>query len=87
MDYKAIEEKWNAVWEKEGLHTFDRKNADNKYYVLEMFSYPSAGTQAKRAIPRLPTIAAWDTVQTSSAPTSTAFTPAPQSKLPIERLT
>ena len=41
MDYKAIEEKWNAVWEKEGLHTFDRKNADNKYYVLEMFSYPS----------------------------------------------
>lgn len=31
--------------------------------------------QAKRAIPRLPTIAAWDTVQTSSDPTSTAFTP------------
>lgn len=41
MDYKAIEKKWNDIWEKEGLHTFHREDADKKYYVLEMFSYPS----------------------------------------------
>ncbi|MBR6737186.1 MAG: leucine--tRNA ligase [Clostridia bacterium] len=42
MDMKAIEKKWQAKWEKDKLHVFDKKNIDNKYYVLEMFSYPSA---------------------------------------------
>lgn len=41
MDYKALDQKWNKRWEEGSLHTFDKKNADNKYYVLEMFSYPS----------------------------------------------
>lgn len=41
MDYLAIEKKWNKLWEESGLHTFNRDKADNKYYVLEMFSYPS----------------------------------------------
>ena len=41
MDYKAIEDKWNRIWEESGLHSFDKKNIDRKYYVLEMFSYPS----------------------------------------------
>ncbi len=41
MDYKAIEQKWNKIWEESSLHTFDKANADKKYYVLEMFSYPS----------------------------------------------
>ena len=42
MDYKAIEKKWQAKWEKDKLHNFDKKNIDKKFYVLEMFSYPSA---------------------------------------------
>lgn len=42
MDMKAIEKKWQAKWEKDKLNTFNRKNADKKYYCLEMFSYPSA---------------------------------------------
>ena len=42
MDYKAIEKKWQAKWEKDKLNNFDKKNADKKFYVLEMFSYPSA---------------------------------------------
>ncbi len=42
MDYKAIEKKWQAKWEKDKLNNFDKKNIDKKHYVLEMFSYPSA---------------------------------------------
>jgi leucyl-tRNA synthetase len=42
MDMRSVEKKWHEKWEKAGFHNFDRKNADKKYYVLEMFSYPSA---------------------------------------------
>ncbi|MBQ9513490.1 MAG: leucine--tRNA ligase [Clostridia bacterium] len=42
MDIKKIEKKWQAIWEKEKLNTFNPKNVDKKYYCLEMFSYPSA---------------------------------------------
>ena len=41
MDYKAIEKKWNEEWQKEGVDKFDRSRPEDKYYVLEMFSYPS----------------------------------------------
>ncbi len=41
MDQKAIEKKWQAVWEKSKLNNFDRKSDKPKLYVLEMFSYPS----------------------------------------------
>ena len=41
MDFISIEKKWNEIWEKSALHTFNNKNLDKKYYVLEMFSYPS----------------------------------------------
>ncbi len=41
MDMQAIERKWQAKWEKSKLNAFNKKNADNKLYVLEMFSYPS----------------------------------------------
>ena len=42
MDIKAIEKKWQAKWEKDKINNFDKKNVDKKFYVLEMFSYPSA---------------------------------------------
>ncbi len=42
MDMKKIEKKWQQNWEKEKLNNFNPKNVDNKYYCLEMFSYPSA---------------------------------------------
>ena len=41
MDYANIEKKWNEKWERDGLYRFDEKNLDKKYYLLEMFSYPS----------------------------------------------
>lgn len=42
MDFKIIEEKWQKRWEDTGL--FKVKNdieKNNKYYLLEMFAYPS----------------------------------------------
>lgn len=42
MDFKEIEKKWQAIWEKEKINSFNPKNKDKKYYCLEMFSYPSA---------------------------------------------
>ncbi len=41
MDMKSVESKWQAKWEKSKLNAFNKKNADKKLYVLEMFSYPS----------------------------------------------
>lgn len=41
MDHKAVEAKWKKYWEDKGVNTFDKSKADKKYYVLEMFSYPS----------------------------------------------
>ena len=41
MDVKAVESKWQARWEKNKEYAFNKKNADKKWYVLEMFSYPS----------------------------------------------
>ncbi len=42
MDMKSVEKKWQEKWEKSRLNVFNKKNADKKLYVLEMFSYPSA---------------------------------------------
>ena len=41
MDVKAVERKWQTRWEKNKSSVFNKKNADKKWYVLEMFSYPS----------------------------------------------
>lgn len=42
MDMLQIENKWRKKWENEKLYSFDKSRIDKKYYVLEMFSYPSA---------------------------------------------
>lgn len=41
MDYKAVEAKWKSYWDAHDTYRFHKENADKKYYVLEMFSYPS----------------------------------------------
>ncbi|MCH5152834.1 MAG: leucine--tRNA ligase [Clostridiales bacterium] len=41
MDKIAVEQKWNKLWNEQKVYKFDEKDVDNKYYVLEMFSYPS----------------------------------------------
>ena len=42
MDMKKVEPKWQEIWEKNKLYSFNKKNVDKKFYCLEMFSYPSA---------------------------------------------
>ena len=44
MDFVGIEKKWNEKWEKDNLYKFDDKKLDKKFYLLEMFSYPSAAS-------------------------------------------
>ena len=41
MDYKQLDKKWNAYWENNRCYGFNKKNADKKYYSLEMWPYPS----------------------------------------------
>ncbi|MBF4509560.1 MAG: leucine--tRNA ligase [Aeromicrobium sp.] len=40
-DPHSIEEKWQAVWESEGLYSVSEDASRPKKYVLEMFPYPS----------------------------------------------
>jgi len=37
-----IESKWQKKWEKEGLYKTPSKSSKNKFYILDMFPYPSA---------------------------------------------
>ncbi|MBS7304792.1 MAG: leucine--tRNA ligase [Eubacteriales bacterium] len=41
MDYVSIDKKWNKIWQETHLYDFKKDELDKKYYVLEMFSYPS----------------------------------------------
>ena len=41
MDYTKIEQKWQKKWQDTRLYSFDKSKLSDKYYVLEMFSYPS----------------------------------------------
>ncbi len=40
-DFKAIENKWQQRWEQEKTYKVTHKTGQPKYYVLEMFPYPS----------------------------------------------
>ncbi len=40
-DPKAVEAKWQSCWDKSGLFKVFEENDKKKYYLLEMFPYPS----------------------------------------------
>lgn len=42
MNFKTIEKKWQEIWKKNNTFNFNKNDLDNKEYILEMFSYPSA---------------------------------------------
>jgi leucyl-tRNA synthetase len=42
MDFKKIEQKWQKRWEKEKIFEVKEDKKKKKYYVLEMYPYPSA---------------------------------------------
>lgn len=42
MEYsKEIDKKWQEKWKKEGLYKYNPNNEKEKFYTMEMFSYPS----------------------------------------------
>ena len=41
MDFIGIEQKWQKKWADTKHYSFDKSKIKDKYYVLEMFSYPS----------------------------------------------
>ncbi len=41
MDFQKIEKKWQDRWEKKKVFEVDENSKKEKYYVLEMFPYPS----------------------------------------------
>ena len=43
-DHKKIEEKWQKVWEKEGVYKTPSSLSQDKKYILDMFPYPSGAT-------------------------------------------
>ncbi len=40
-DFKSIEVKWQNYWEKNKSFKAERDTSKKKYYLLEMFPYPS----------------------------------------------
>jgi len=40
-DVQSIEEKWQKKWEQEHIYNVEENGSKEKYYVLEMFPYPS----------------------------------------------
>ncbi len=42
FNHKAVEKKWQGVWQKDKLYFPDIDKSSNKYYNLWMFPYPSA---------------------------------------------
>lgn len=45
-DFKAIEAKWQERWEKSGVFRVSRDKLKKKFYLLEMFPYPSGKLHA-----------------------------------------
>lgn len=41
MNIKETEQKWQKYWDENNIYKFKKERADKKYYLLEMFSYPS----------------------------------------------
>lgn len=40
-NFKAIEKKWQKAWEESNIYKVEEDESKEKYYVLEMFPYPS----------------------------------------------
>lgn len=40
-EIKRIEEKWRTIWQERGVYKVENQSDKPKYYVLDMFPYPS----------------------------------------------
>ena len=41
FDHRAIEKKWQEKWERDALYKTTNTTEKPKYYILDMFPYPS----------------------------------------------
>ena len=42
MSYsKKVDQKWQKKWKEEGLYKYNPDSTKEKFYTMEMFSYPS----------------------------------------------
>ena len=48
-NFKAIEQKWQKKWQEEGTYKVEVDPSRPKFYVLDMFPYPSGAGQIGRA--------------------------------------
>jgi len=44
VDFNSIAKKWQDRWEKDKIFKVDEKSGKKKYYVLEMYPYPSSSS-------------------------------------------
>ncbi len=42
FNFKEIDEKWQKIWAREGLYNAIENSEKRKFYILDMFPYPSA---------------------------------------------
>lgn len=42
VDFQKIEKKWQKEWEKSGIFEVKEKKGKRKYFIMEMYPYPSA---------------------------------------------
>ena len=41
LDFKSIESRWKKIWKESELYKVSHKSDKPKFYVLDMFPYPS----------------------------------------------
>ena len=49
IDFKTVEKKWQQYWKESGLfHTPELPDPSCKFYLLEMYAYPSGDIHIPR---------------------------------------
>ena len=58
FDHRKIEPKWQKVWEKEKTFKTEENSEKEKFYILDMFPYPSGAGLMHRLLVMQPVLMA-----------------------------